>query len=292
MNVMKKENNKLLLILTGLIKLARPKQWIKNGFVLAPLIFSGLFTQTSFLVNALFATLFFCIASSATYIVNDYNDIKLDKKHPIKSKTRPLASGEVTKKQALFFLGFLYTLLIAAFFYHPKVLSVIAVYLAINFAYTLKLKHQPVVDIFILAFGFVLRVYAGAVALSVPLSSWMFITTLCLALYLASVKRQQELINSGTKSRVVLHYYSEKLLDKYIEMSSTGTLLFYSLFVMTSRPKMIITIPIVLFGLFRYWYITDSKQCGESPTDALYADLPLALTILTWVGVSIGSLWP
>ena len=165
-------------------------------------------------------------------------------------------------------------------------------YLSLNLAYTLVLKHQPVIDIFTVAIGFVLRVYAGAMALSVPVSSWMFVTTLCLALYLAAVKRRQELTQSGIEGRKVLEHYSVSLVDCYAEMSATAALLFYSLFVMTARPEMIITIPFVLYGLFRYWFVVDSLDGGESPADAFLSDWQLLLTVIIWVGVCAWALWP
>lgn len=279
-------------VLTGLVKLMRPKQWVKNGFVLAPLIFSGLFTDIASVTNALMAMLLFSLASSATYVVNDYHDIEHDRKHPVKSRKRPLASGQVSKPQALVLLGLLYGALIWGYFQQPNVILVILAYLALNLAYTFVLKHQPVIDIFTIATGFVLRVYAGAMALSVAVSSWMFVTTFCLALYLASVKRRQELTQSGTEGRKVLEHYTVSLVEKYAEMSATGALIFYSLFVMTARPEMVITIPFVLFGLFRYWFVVESLDGGESPTDALLSDWQLALTVLIWIVASVWSLWP
>ena len=198
----------------ALTRLIRPKQWIKNGFVLAPLIFTGEFTQRASVIQAL------------------------------------------------------------------------------NVAYTLVLKHQPVLDIFSIAIGFVLRVWAGAVALDVPVSGWMFVTTLCLALYLAAVKRGQELANSGVHGRKVLERYSKALVDRYAEMSATCALVFYSMFVMSGKPQLVITVPVVLFGLFRYWYVVEMLEGGESPTDALFDDWPLIVTVLAWVGACMWALWP
>lgn len=191
-----------------LIRLLRPKQWVKNVFVLAPLIFAGEFLHVESIKTALMAFGLFCIASSATYTVNDLQDIEGDRRHPKKSKTRPLAAGVVSVPAALILLAALYAVLVWGWFVAPKVVMVIAAYLVLNLAYTFVLKHQPVVDIFTIAIGFVLRVYAGAMALDVPVSSWMFITTLCLALYLAAVKRRQELSQSGTEGRKVLDKYS------------------------------------------------------------------------------------
>ena len=277
---------------SGLIRLLRPKQWVKNGFVLAPLVFTGAFADRSAVYLAFIATLLFCVASSATYIVNDLRDIERDRRHPKKSKTRPLASGAVSTRSALVLLGILYAILIAGWWVEPRVILVIAGYLALNVAYTFVLKHQPVIDIFSIAIGFVLRVYAGAVALDVPVSGWMFVTTLCLALYLAAVKRGQELSQSGTEGRQVLEKYSKPLVDRYAEMSATCALVFYSMFVMSSRPQLVITVPVVLFGLFRYWYVVDVLDGGESPTDALLSDWPLLFTVVGWVAACLWALWP
>ncbi|MEZ2722121.1 decaprenyl-phosphate phosphoribosyltransferase [Paenalcaligenes hominis] len=275
-----------------LLRLMRPKQWVKNVFCLAPLIFSGLFLQPQAISQAAFAFFLFCVASSATYIVNDLRDREQDRLHPKKSKMRPLASGAVNVPEALVLLGGLYSILLVGFWLEPEVLSVILLYLLLNVAYSFVLKHQPVVDIFTIALGFVIRVYAGAVALSVPVSSWMFITTLCLALYLAAVKRRQELSQSGAGGRKVLEKYSIGLVDRYAEMSATGALVFYSMFVLSERLELVITIPIVLFGLFRYWYVVEALDGGESPTDALFDDKQLLVTVIVWVAVCAWALWP
>lgn len=276
----------------GLIKLMRPKQWIKNGFVLAPLVFTGSFLHAAAVSHALLAVFLFCVASSATYIINDIHDIERDRRHPKKSKTRPLAAGIVSVPAALILLAALLAILVWGVFVDPKVMAVIAAYLALNLAYTFVLKHQPVVDIFTIAIGFVLRVYAGAMALDVPMSSWMFITTLCLALYLAAVKRRQELNQSGIEGRKVLEQYSVALMDRYAEMSATGALLFYSMFVLSAKPELVTTVPLVLFGLFRYWFVVEALDGGESPTDALLADWQLLLTVALWVVACGWALWP
>lgn len=278
--------------LRGLIKLMRPKQWVKNGFVLAPLIFSGEFLSSSAISHALLAVLLFCIASSATYIINDMHDIERDRLHPVKSKSRPLASGVVSIPAALVLLGVLYAALVCGWFFAPKVIGVIVAYMVLNLAYTFVLKHEPVIDIFVIAIGFVLRVYAGAMALGVPVSAWMFVTTLCLALYLAAVKRRQELSKSGAGARKVLEKYTLSLVDRYAEISATGALVFYSMFVMAAKPDLVITVPLVLFGLFRYWYVVEALDGGESPTDALLADWQLLLTVVAWGCLCIWALWP
>ncbi len=279
-------------VLLGLFKLARPKQWVKNGFVLAPLIFTGSFLDEQAISRALIALFLFCVGSSAAYIVNDLKDIERDRQHPKKSQTRPLASKQVTPNQAFLLLIALYGLLVFGWFVEPKVIYVILGYVTLNLMYSFYLKHQPVLDIFTISIGFVTRVWAGALALNVPVSGWMFVTTLCLALYLAAVKRGQELSLSSTEGREVLKKYTKPLIDRYAEMSATCALIFYSMFVMSSRPELVITVPIVLFGLFRYWYVVDALDAGESPTDALLSDLPLFVTVALWIAMCVWALWP
>jgi decaprenyl-phosphate phosphoribosyltransferase len=266
----------------AVIRLLRPRQWIKNSFVLAPLIFSGTFIHLLAIERALLATALFCIASSATYVFNDLTDRAADAAHPTKSRTRPIASGEITPAQAQMVLLGLYALIAAFALWSVKSTGVAVAYVLLNAAYTVKLKHIPVVDIFALAGGFVLRVFCGAVAIGVPLSLWMLITTLCLALYLAAVKRRDELVATGGSARSVLRLYTVRLLDRYAEMSALSAVVFYGLFVITVRPGLAITVPLVLFGLFRYWYIAESGTASESPTDAVWADIPLIATVLGW----------
>jgi decaprenyl-phosphate phosphoribosyltransferase len=264
------------------IRLLRPRQWIKNTFVVAPLIFSGTFIYATSVERAIIATALFCVASSATYVFNDLIDRAADAAHPTKSRTRPIASGDVTPAQARMLLAVLYAIVAAAALWSVDTTAVAVGYLLLNAAYTVKLKHIPVVDIFALAGGFVLRVFCGAVAIGVPLSLWMLITTLCLALYLAAVKRRDELVATGGSARSVLRLYTVRLLDRYAEMSALSAVVFYGLFVITVRPGLAITVPLVLFGLFRYWYIAESGTSSESPTDAVWADIPLIATVLGW----------
>lgn len=266
----------------ALLKLLRPKQWIKNLFVFSPLVFSGSLTNTSSVIEAAIATLFFCIASSSIYIINDYHDIEKDRQHPVKSKSRPLASGAVSKPAALIMFAVLASFLFIGGYKLTAALPIIILYFFINLLYTFYLKHQPVIDIFTIATGFVLRVYAGAMAIQVEVSTWMFVTTLCLALFLASIKRKKELTGSGTAGRKVLSKYSVELVDKYAQMSSMGALVFYSLFVLSERSELAATIPFVIYGLYRYWFTVEQLDKGESPTDALYSDWQLGFTVICW----------
>ncbi|HED12728.1 MAG TPA: decaprenyl-phosphate phosphoribosyltransferase [Gammaproteobacteria bacterium] len=276
---------------TRYIRLFRPKQWVKNSFVLTPLLFSGYFHPLP-ISKALFATLLFSLASSSVYIFNDIIDRHSDALHPQKSHTRPIAAGQISVRQASYLLAITLGLLFTAGLRQLSVLTVIGIYLLLNLAYSLRLKRVPVVDIFIISSGFVLRVYAGAVALDAPVSPWMFITTLSLALFLAAIKRRQELLDTGSETRAVLNRYTQTLIENYALMAATSTLVFYSLFVVSTRQELMITIPFVMFGIFRYWYIVVVDGQGESPTDVLFSDLPLQLTLLGWTIGCVIVIWP
>lgn len=277
-----------MLPITGLVRLMRPKQWIKNGFVLAPLLFSGEFQSPSALAAAAYATLLFCLAASSVYIVNDIHDVEYDRRNPAKAQSRPLVTGIVTVRAAIALLVLLYVLLAAGLAFMPAIAPATIGYVALNYLYTYRLKHEPILDIFCVAIGFVLRIYAGAYALEVPVSSWMFVTTLALALFLSSLKRRQELKKGATDGRRVLEHYSVALLNRFAEISATGALVFYSMFVLSVRPELVVTVPLVLFGLFRYWYVVEALDSGDSPTDALFADWQLLCTAALWV---LACLW-
>lgn len=279
------------LSLAGLVALLRPRQWVKNVFALAPLVFAGRFLDPLAVALALAAAALFSLTASLVYIVNDIHDREQDRRHPVKSRKRPIAAGLVSVPQAMGLWTLVAVVVTAGLYELPRLTPVIVAYLALNLAYTFVLKHQPVIDIFTIAIGFVLRVYAGAVAIAVPVSSWMFVTTLCLALYLAAVKRRQELLQSGKEARKVLKSYSVALADRYAEMAATGALVFYSLFVVTTRPALVWSIPFVLYGLFRYWYVVEIMEGGESPTDALFKDWQLMLVVVLWGAVSAWGVW-
>jgi 4-hydroxybenzoate polyprenyltransferase len=189
-------------------------------------------------------------------------------------------------------LALLYAVLLAGLALHPAVLPAIAVYLAVNVAYSVRLKHVPVVDLLAVASGFGLRVWAGALAISVPLSGWIVVTTLALALYLAALKRREELARSGPAGRRVLGGYTVRRLDLYARTSAWAAALCYTLYVAHVRPELALSVPLVLFGLLRYWRIVASRRGGESPTDALYADPPLIATVVLWAALSAFALWP
>jgi decaprenyl-phosphate phosphoribosyltransferase len=275
--------------LAGLLRLIRLHHGTKNLFVLAPLLFSGEFHQRAPVIRALLAMGMFIIASSAVYAFNDLLDLPGDRRHPVKRSTRPLATGEVSPRAAWAVLGFLLLLLGVAVFLEPRVGVVVLGYVVLNVLYTLRLKRIPVLDLFCIASGFVLRIFAGAVALWIPLSTWMLTTTLSLALFLAATKRRTELLHSSD-GRLVLRSYTPALLERYAQVAAASSIVFYSLFIMAVRPWMVETIPIVLFGLFRYWYIVETTTDGENPTEVVIHDWPLMVTVVGWVALCAFSI--
>ena len=276
--------------LGAMVTLLRPREWTKNGFVLAPLIFAGAFANRAALAVTACTFLLFCMAASAVYVLNDLHDIAEDRAHPRKQLTRPLAAGELRPRTAVMLLVPLYVLIAIGCWYLPRAGYIVVGYVLLNVAHTYVLKSEPVIDIFSIALGFVLRVYAGAQAIAVPLSSWMFVTTLCLALYLASIKRRQELNWRSGTGREVLRQYTAPLLDHFAQMAATGALIFYSLFVLATRPGLVLTIPVVLFGMFRYSWLVEVKQQGESPAETLLGDWQMILTIIVWFGLCVWTI--
>jgi 4-hydroxybenzoate polyprenyltransferase len=276
----------------SLSRLIRPRHWVKNAFVPAPAVFAGVFVHPADAMRALAAAGMFCLAASAVYVFNDLLDASTDRLHPVKRHARPLASGAVSMAAGRLLLGVLAAALAVSMIAFPAPAAAIGAYAALNVAYTLRLKHVAVVDLFCIAAGFVLRVYAGARAVDVPLSSWMLITTLALALYLAAVKRRQELATSGPEARRVLGSYTLPLLDGYAQTAASASVVFYSLYVIDVRPQLAVTVPFVLLGIFRYSYLVQTRQVGESPTDALWSDVPLILTILGWGALCVYAFLP
>ena len=271
------------------IRLLRPAQWLKNGFVLGPLIFSRSFLSTSAVLHSLAAFAIFCGAASAGYIINDVFDRESDRAHPIKRHRRPIASGEISVRAAVTIVTIaIPLLLIGAFFVSPKFLLAVALYLGLTTAYSIHLKTMPIIDLFAIATGFVLRVWGGAVAINVVLSVWMFITTLSLALYLAATKRRQELLatTAAADFRAVLQHYTVALMDYYSEVAVVATFVFYGLYIVTVRPQLAASVPVVLFGVFRYRYLMELNH-DESPTDRLVRDPQMIICAVLWAAISV-----
>lgn len=282
-----------------ILKLIRPKQWIKNIFVLVPLIFSRTFTDPGAVAKALLTMLCFIAASSSIYILNDIIDIEKDKLHETK-RFRPLASGSVKKGTASLLMVFLLLAgLISAYFIHPSVVACIVAYVILNILYTLALKKIVILDIMIIALGFVLRVISGAAAIQVYISSWVLLCTFFIALCLGAGKRKSEkasLQENSEKHRRVLTCYTDDFLKSLIQISVTGTAITYSLYTILEYEEQLpmITILFVFYGLFRYMQLILEEQEGRLPEEIILSDRPLLLSILlfgaAWIVIFLVSM--
>jgi 4-hydroxybenzoate polyprenyltransferase len=285
------------MIFLELLKSIRPQQWMKNLFIFAPLIFSENIFNLPMFLQTLMAFAAFCLLSGALYILNDLKDIEEDRRHPIKS-LRPLASGKLKKSQAVvafFVLSFISLLL--AFAVNTEFLYVALVYFVIQLAYSFYLKHVVILDVFIVASGFFLRVIAGAVAIQVYISPWLLICTTLLALFLALSKRRHEIIlldKEAVNHRPILKEYSPYLMDQMISVVTASTVIAYCLYTISDETitkfgtnKLILTVPFVLYGIFRYLYLIHQKAEGGTPEALILKDRPLLFDIFLWV-VSAG----
>ena len=278
--------------LCDLVLLLRPKQWTKNLLLFAGLIFSYNLFQLALVMDALIAFISFCLLSGCVYIINDLMDIKEDRMHPQK-KERPLAAGKVGSKQAGVLLAGLLVLSFAlAWSINILFLVMALIYFTLTLSYSLWLKYIVIIDVFTIAFGFLLRAVAGAVAIEVSISPWFFVCTLLLSLFLALTKRRQEsinLTNNGVEIRKVLEHYPVQYLDQLISIVTASTILGYSLYTFTASQSdlFMLTIPFVIYGIFRYLYLVHNKNMGESPDEVLLKDKPLLLNIALWVIISV-----
>ncbi len=271
-----------------LLRAMRPRQWIKNGIVFAALIFSSRFFEPEALVRTSLACLAFCALSSGTYLVNDIADAEKDRQHPRKRR-RPIASGELRVGTAASAAALLALGALAVGFWLGLLVGVILLtYFLLNLGYSFWLKRVVILDIMILASGFVLRAIVGAVAISVYASAWLFVVTLFLALFLALTKRRAELVSlgeNGSNHRVVLKDYSVSFLDQMIMIASTAALISYALYTFNSihSDAMMITLPFVLYAVFRYLYLVYQRGMGENPAEVFLSDWPFLANMILYV---------
>lgn len=274
--------------LNGFIALSRPKQWIKNLFVFAALIFSKSFFNCTLVYKTVLVFLSFCVASSLVYFINDLLDADKDRKHP-KKRNRPIAKGVITKKEALFLIAVLFIALVLILLTYRNAVSLVLIaYLVNNILYSFKIKHVVILDIMSIALGFLLRVIAGAAAINVSVSPWILLCTLLLSLFLGFSKRRNELLLLGDeaeKHRKILEEYSVEFIDSMLSIVTACTVIAYSLytFFAYSNKFMMLTIPFVLYGIFRYQYLIHKKGEGGSPEEIVISDKPLLLSIVLWV---------
>ncbi len=279
-------------MLKYLLKAMRPRQWTKNGFVFAALVFDRQLTVLHSFERTLLAFVIFCFLSSGVYLINDCVDIESDRNHPVK-KNRPIASGKLPVSVAITAAVILVIgSIIGAYLLAPGLAIIAAVYFVINLAYSMWLKQIPLIDVMVIASGFVLRVAAGVSVIHVQrFSPWLYVVTTLLALYIGFGKRRAELtvLTDGSPSshRKVLDGYSLDLVDQLITIVSATTIIAYSLYTFSApnlpeNHAMMLTVPFVLYGVFRYLYLVKMKNAGGEPEELILKDRPLQATVALW----------
>jgi 4-hydroxybenzoate polyprenyltransferase len=281
------------MVVLEILKSLRPQQWIKNFFLFAALLFSRNLLNRPLLLKTVEAFVAFCLISSAHYIFNDLRDLAEDRLHPIKSR-RPLASGRLGKGPAVAALAIIGAagIGLAASINRPFLLITLG-YLVLQTAYSMWLKHVVILDIFVIAAGFLMRVVAGGLAIAVEISSWLLVCTILLSLFLAMGKRRYELVlldKDAASHRPILREYNTYLLDQMISVVTASTLLAYCLYTISAETvakfgtrNLIFTVPFVLYGIFRYLYLIHQKAGGGTPESLIIRDKPLLLDIFLWV---------
>jgi len=283
--------------LFALFKAMRPRQWIKNLVLFAALVFDRQVTPTHLpeILRTIEGFIIFCLLSGVVYLINDVADVDADRMHPEKRK-RPIASGQLPVRIAgLVSFLLIITLLPLSFWLSPAFGLVASGYLALNLGYSKWLKHVPLLDVISIAMGFVLRVAAGVAIIIVSrFSPWLYVVTTLGSLYIGFGKRRAELAllaDGANAHRKVLDGYTIPLLDQFITIVSGTTIIAYSLYTF-SAPNlpdnhiMMLTIPFVLYGVFRYLYLIQVKHSGGAPEEVLFSDRPLQISIVLW-GVSV-----
>jgi 4-hydroxybenzoate polyprenyltransferase len=287
-----------------LIQSMRPYQWVKNIFIFAPMVFSLQFFQLNYIRHTLWAFFLFSLVAGCIYILNDCFDKKKDRLHPEKKK-RPIASGALSAGTAAAGGGTVLVLSLAAIFlFNLSFFYIAAIYIVMNVVYSTFLKKIVILDVMVIAVGFVLRVQIGGVINHIELSPWILIITFLLAIFLGLIKRRQELIkineareneNKEIETRKTLKKYNLILLDQLISITTATTLISYIIYV--SNPEiqqkfhtryLYLTVPFVVFGIFRYLYLTYVKGKGENTAEIIFSDIPFTTNAIIWVSVFIG----
>ena len=279
----------------------RPAQWTKNLIVFAALIFGQRLLDGEAVVRAVVAFLAFCALSGVVYLLNDVVDRDADRQHPIK-RLRPIAAGHLSVATAMTCGGVLLTgaLAAAAWLGVPFLAHAVA-YVALQVAYTLGLKRQVILDVLSIALGFVVRASAGGAAIGVPVSQWLLVCTILLALFLALAKRRHEITLLGedaTRHRAILEEYTPYLVDQMIAVVTASTLMGYAFYTVSAdtverfgTPWLGLTLPFPLYGIFRYLYLVHRRSQGGSPTELLLADKPLLLCVALWGATTIALIY-
>jgi 4-hydroxybenzoate polyprenyltransferase len=284
-------------VIVDLLRLMRPHQWIKNTFVLTGLLFGHAWHNPTLVTQAIIAFVAFCLISSTIYILNDIVDIEQDRHHPSKRK-RPLPSGKLKLSTAAAFAVILgSTAMGLASLASSSVVVILLIYAVMNIAYSLKLKHVVILDVFIIATGFMLRILAGTLGLGIPPSQWLLLCGLMVTLFLGFSKRRAEIIalsEDKTAHRKVLQDYSPVLLDKMIVVTAAGLIMSYSLYTMNPETihihgtaNLIYTVPFVIYGVFRYIFLLHHQSRGTDTAHDLVRDPHMLIVLLGWLVTTI-----
>jgi 4-hydroxybenzoate polyprenyltransferase len=278
-------------MLSALIKTMRPRQWTKNGFIFFGLIFDKQLFMLEPLLRTVAGFILFCLVSSAVYLFNDIADVEADRRHPEK-KSRPIASGRLPLRVALAAgLGLAAVAIPLGYWLSPVFALILVVYLAINVLYSRWLKHIPILDVLIISSGFVLRVAAGVALITVErFSPWLYMITILFSLYIGLGKRRAEmnlLADGASSHRKVFEGYTIPLLDQYITIVSGMTIVAYSLYTFSApnlpeNHAMMLTIPFVVYGIFRYLQLINMGNAAGSPDEVALKDRPLQITVFFW----------
>jgi 4-hydroxybenzoate polyprenyltransferase len=281
------------------IKSMRIKQWVKNIFIFAPMIFSLNFFQSDYIINSVIAFLLFSLVTGTIYVFNDCFDKKKDKLHPEKKK-RPIAAGELAIPPAFTAATLLLLVVLFIIFQIDTGFFIISVvYIILNLLYSSYLKKVVILDVMVIAVGFVLRVEIGGVINDIALSRWILVITFLIAIFLALIKRRQEILKIGIdnekiETRKTLQKYNLNLLDQLISISTSTTLISYIIYVLNQdiqekfqTNQLYLTVPFVAFGIFRYLYLTYTEGKGENPAEIIFTDIPFTVNGLLWVTVFV-----
>lgn len=280
------------------LKLFRVSQWIKNFFVFVPLLFSLHLFEENYFLTSLRAFITFCLASSFVYIINDIVDRDADRAHPEK-KYRPIAAGVVSVSRALILSTILIILIVLLLITFNSTFNIaVAGFLMLNMLYSFSFKHIVILDVFSIAAGFSLRVLAGAFAIKVEISSWLILTTMFISLFLGVMKRHSELTvaaeNSNSNTRKVLQDYNIDFANQMATVAAAGVIICYALYTVAARTitvfgteNLIYTTPFVVFGIFRYMYLVYKFDKGENTTRIMVTDIPMIITVISYVIVTV-----
>ncbi len=275
------------------LQLLRVHQWIKNLFVFVPLLFSMHLFEANYFLSSLKAFFMFCLASSYIYIINDIIDLEADAVHP-KKKLRPLPSGKISKHNAWIVSILILLILVGlTFFTNLNFIYLLVGFILLNIFYSLYFKHIVILDVFSIAAGFSLRVLGGAAIISVPISSWLILTTMFISLFLGVMKRHSELEQISDdqlgSTRKVLAEYSLTFTNQIATVAAAGVIICYALYTVSPRTisifgseNLIYTTPFVVFGIFRFMYLEYLNQKGENTTQVMLTDIPMILTVILY----------